>query len=187
MNLPRTLKIGAYVYEIEEIPTAEAWARNKHGESSRILRKVRVNTSLNDVEAADTTLHEILHCLFDQYMIEQGDNEERMVCTLGGALTATIADNPVIFHAILEALAPSFPEDEPETFDASGHAPLRCIGADAVEILRNSDGDITGFRMCADGKVFEPMDTVTGALEPGQPMRSREHLVAGIKEENIAS
>ena len=44
----------------------------------------------------DTLLHEILHGVWNEYNLQEGDDEERTVSTMATGLTQVFLDNPKI-------------------------------------------------------------------------------------------
>lgn len=93
MAVPTKLKIADRVYDIEMWEHKKALASNNYGEHSSYEMVIRVDESLDCTQMRNTMLHEILHAIWDTYVIKDGDDEERMVTTLANAITATMVDN----------------------------------------------------------------------------------------------
>ncbi|MDH3883535.1 MAG: hypothetical protein OET63_04915 [Desulfobacterales bacterium] len=105
MNIPEAIKVGHYTYDIKESDELID-ASGRHGTVSHPNRLIRIDTTRGDVETADTLIHEMLHCIFYLHEIEGGDREaeEKLAARLTNGLCLLIADNPMTFRAIVDAL-----------------------------------------------------------------------------------
>lgn len=103
--LPRTVKVGYADYTIEPWEHAQADAANRYGETDRIRRIIRVDTSHGRHQAAETTLHELLHCVYGMWeMPDDKKKEERLVSIMAAGLATIWRDNPETFKWIAENL-----------------------------------------------------------------------------------
>ena len=105
MALPASVKVGAWEYTIEAWATREAsrddrWASADHSEHI-----IRVDTGWGEKRTAVSLLHEILHCVWRQWGIVKGDEEERTILALERGLAAVWHDNPEVMRWIGKGLA----------------------------------------------------------------------------------
>ena len=103
--LPTRVKIGYLVYSIEELSDIEADNRRATGETAHLLRRIRVNMGMGGAAAAETLLHEILHCVWKLWDIEDTPRQESAVTKLGMGLATIWVDNPEVFAWISRRLA----------------------------------------------------------------------------------
>lgn len=99
-ELPSSIKIGWITYKIEKWHSAEAKGADRYGESNPISRVIRIDTSYSPQQTAETLLHEILHCVFCVWNIEDEDKEERTVSAVSSGLATVWRDNPAVFSFI---------------------------------------------------------------------------------------
>lgn len=101
MKLPTTIRIGGHKFKVVELPADT----DLHGECDVASHEFRLaKVFADDSQAADTILHEIMHGLWDQAHLVEGDSEERVVYVLAGGLIQVIRDNKTLFRQILKAL-----------------------------------------------------------------------------------
>lgn len=102
---PTRIKVGAWHYRVEDWGAAEADDMRRHGDCSKDLKRIRLSTSLDRKYAAFILLHEILHAVYHEFYMDRGDQEERLVGTMGGGLAAVWTDNPEAMLWIAEGLS----------------------------------------------------------------------------------
>lgn len=93
-TIPDSIKVGAYVYRIEEMTRAESYDDRKYGIFSKNKMLISIDTSVSMTEVCNTFLHEILHTLFDHHSLLDSDDEERTVRSMALGLMMVFVDNP---------------------------------------------------------------------------------------------
>lgn len=104
MDFPTKVKVGWATYKIEVWHPAEAVGARRFGESNPISRVIRVDTSYSPQQTAETLLHEIIHCVYTMWDLDDEDKEEKIVSQIGTGLTTVWHDNPEVFAWIAENL-----------------------------------------------------------------------------------
>jgi hypothetical protein len=102
--LPKKLRIGGRTYKIMSWQAKEAATAGKFAECDKVNKIIRVDESWGEVEAAASLLHEILHAVFEEYVMKPDDDEERTVTTMEKGLIQVIKDNPKLWEYIGESL-----------------------------------------------------------------------------------
>lgn len=103
-QLPESVKVGAFAYEIIAWDAKEAADTKHYGEASQRQQRIRIDISFGRRRAASTLLHEILHCIWMAWSMHEGDPEERVMDTLESGLAAVYCDNPEVMRWIAESL-----------------------------------------------------------------------------------
>jgi hypothetical protein len=95
------VKVGYREYVIRYVPRKSLYGGDAIGDCENPGKhinckgKIRIANGLDNVEKANTVLHEIMHALFyTQGINVAGALEERLVCSLTNGLIAFIRDNP---------------------------------------------------------------------------------------------
>lgn len=99
MKLPEKIRVGPIDYVVQ---------RGEWGTYMGFHWKkgtLSVDETLRPQVEAMCAVHEVLHALFDQYDVKQGDNEEAVVRRLAFGLAALVRDNPGFVDYLKEALA----------------------------------------------------------------------------------
>jgi hypothetical protein len=107
MNLPRSLRIGAYDIAIVPMTPAQVQAAGASGSFSPAELIIRIEPIGNPVAVVDTLLHEIGHAIYHAYLLESADPEERTVATMATAWTQIYRDNPGLLDWISGMLEPA--------------------------------------------------------------------------------
>lgn len=96
MDLPKTVRIGALDYEIEQWAPRAAQSAQRYGEHSSVEQVIRVDMSQHPQRVREVLLHEILHGIYRMIHFEEVENpsEEFLVANTAAALTQVMADNP---------------------------------------------------------------------------------------------
>ncbi len=99
--LPKKLKVGYVDYRIEDWDTAQADASARYGETDRVRRIVRVDTTHSSQQSAETLLHEVLHCVYSMWNLPgDKDKEEKIITAMASGLATVWRDNPDVFSWI---------------------------------------------------------------------------------------
>ncbi len=98
MRLPTSVKVGAWEYAIEAWSTRDAgrddrWATTDHSE-----HRIRIDTGWGEKRTAASLLHEILHCVWRQWGIDEKDDQERTVLAMEHGLAAVWHDSPEVMR-----------------------------------------------------------------------------------------
>ena len=99
-EFPTSVRIGHFDYRVEDWNSDKASLASRYGECSHLEKVIRVARHHGPRQAAETLLHEMLHAIWNQWVIEDSDPEERVVNTLTGALCSAWRDNPEAFEWI---------------------------------------------------------------------------------------
>lgn len=96
--LPTEIKIGYQTIEIESFEFGD----DIQGSYNRDVPRIRVSSSLSDVEVLNTVIHESLHACVYVYglksFFKDDEEEEKLVTTLGNALTELFVRNPSLIE-----------------------------------------------------------------------------------------
>jgi hypothetical protein len=84
--------IGSRYFKVDSFP--HGFGERVHGETDFDNLTIRVHDDLPPTNKAITLVHELLHVLWDEYGLAEGDKEERIVTTLSNGLCQVIRDNP---------------------------------------------------------------------------------------------
>lgn len=105
-KLPERVKVGYVDYRIEDWEPAQADAAKRYGETDRVRRIIRVDTTHGPQQGAETLLHEILHCVYSMWNLPgDRDREEKFVTAIASGLATVWRDSPAIFEWIDANLA----------------------------------------------------------------------------------
>ena len=97
-DLPKKVKVGYVDYKIEDWEPAQADSAQRYGETDRVRRIVRVDTTRGPQQSAETLLHEIIHCVYGMWNLPGDHNkEEKIVTGLASGLATVWRDSPEIF------------------------------------------------------------------------------------------
>lgn len=100
MKLPNKVKVACFDIDIEDWHHRTATADGNFGTFSPIELKIRIDTSCNPIMICEVLQHEILHAIYWAYVIDDKDNEERIVSVMATALIQVYRDNPDIMDYI---------------------------------------------------------------------------------------
>lgn len=100
MRLPKSIKVGAWEYQIRAWSTRDAGRENFFARADHATAEIEIDTAWGQKQAAASLLHEILHCIWKQWRIEESDTQERMVETLERGLSTVWHDNPEVMRWI---------------------------------------------------------------------------------------
>ena len=95
MKIPKQIKIGGKVYQVEVTDRLTLGSANYSGEIDYMNLVIRVVPSAKGKMESDL-LHEIIHGLYDH--LGYTDHDEKKVDELSNALYMLIQDNPGIFE-----------------------------------------------------------------------------------------
>lgn len=105
LNLPTSVKVGAWNYQIELWDTNEAIGQAASAECSTMAKIIHIRESDTRKRAAQNLLHEILHAVYYEWNMSAGDAQERVVSTMADGLAAVWHDNPGVMRWIASGLA----------------------------------------------------------------------------------
>ena len=105
MKLPKSVKIGPHVYSVVDEERAILALRDegKYGITRPDRLEIHVDPSGAHTQVADTLLHEVLHCIWDQGALRTEDPglEERVICSLATGLLDALRSNPKLADFLL--------------------------------------------------------------------------------------
>lgn len=97
MTLPETqIKIGARLYQVRLMTEDESDDCGLLGQCDKNKARIRL-LHVDDRQLAVTFMHEVMHALYQEWCIADGDDEERTVDTLSNGLATVMVDNPTWF------------------------------------------------------------------------------------------
>lgn len=104
-SFPKSVKVGYLDYSIEQWNPKTATANNRYGECSHGELAIRIDTSHDPREVAETLLHEIVHTVARSWGLGKDDSEERIVSAISTGVATIFRDNPTVARFITETLA----------------------------------------------------------------------------------
>jgi len=90
MDIPEQVKVGAFDYSIDEEEPSSMEGLDGH----LVGYRIRVARGQSPLPLADTVLHEVMHAIWRDRCLEDGDAEERTVGALTTGLVGVLRDNP---------------------------------------------------------------------------------------------
>ena len=104
MKFPKSIKVGAAVYQVVIDPELDHELAGKHhyGEINYTLRRIALSTKFMDVEKRDTLMHEIIHSIGKHMDIDWGEHDEQYVKQLTNGLMMVFNDNPELLKLLAE-------------------------------------------------------------------------------------
>jgi hypothetical protein len=100
MKLPKSVKVGAWIYQIEQWDSTEAAGAERFGQCSTNNKTIKVDPLWGYKKAANTLLHEVVHAVYYEWNCQKDDPEERVVGCFSDGLTAVWHDNPGVMRWI---------------------------------------------------------------------------------------
>ena len=105
MNIPKRVDVGPHQYEVVTDERAVLALRDegKYGITRPDRLEIHVDPGGAHTQVADTLLHEILHCIWDQggLRMEEPGLEERVVSSLATGILAVLRQNPEVAKFLL--------------------------------------------------------------------------------------
>jgi len=99
--LPKTVKVGPYVYKIEKWDAMAARDADKHGECDTAMHIIRVDATYSEAAVKNTLLHEILHAVWNAWGLGDSEEEEKAVNNMANGLQAVLNDNPGLIKFLI--------------------------------------------------------------------------------------
>ena len=103
--IPTSVRVGYRTYTIEDWPTKHATSANRYGEVAHGPRVIRVETTHGALQAAESLLHEIRHCICVMWCRDDDAAEEKTVSIMSTGLATVWHDNPDVMAWITEGIA----------------------------------------------------------------------------------
>lgn len=94
VKLPKTVKIGHFVFDVLPMGTPEREAANAYGVFESKYLQIRLDMNAPEKIIIDSFLHEILHGIWWVFGMDDEDNEERTIRVMSTGLATVFADNP---------------------------------------------------------------------------------------------
>lgn len=98
MSLPKSIKIGAIHYRVEEIPNLGDDSGKLDGRISHGLARIQIEDDLNPQGKVHTLLHEIVHAVATQ--LGHPKLDEGLVDAIAYGAYQVLRDNPILVKAI---------------------------------------------------------------------------------------
>lgn len=96
MKIPKTVKIGGKVYDVEITDKFDLGSVNVSAEISYVDLAIRVSPNQASGKMEADFIHELIHGIYD--FLGYKDHDEKCVDELAQALYMVIVDNPDIFE-----------------------------------------------------------------------------------------
>lgn len=94
-TMPKSLKILAFDYTIEQIPDLMEGEHRLCGQHDPETNSIKINSNLhNEQIVAETFFHEILHAIWHTMGMEETEEEEAAVRKLSLGISTVFKDNP---------------------------------------------------------------------------------------------
>lgn len=98
---PDFIRIGYQDYKLDITPYSLE-THGVHGTTNKVASIIQMNLIGNDVEQANTLIHETLHAIFHtQGILVDHDTEELVVNAMANGLTQVLRDNPEWIEFVL--------------------------------------------------------------------------------------
>lgn len=105
LQLPPSLRVGAYDFDIVKWDAVQAGSGNSFGEFNSARLEIGLCQDFpSAAKAAYTFLHEIMHAIWFTYGLNDKEEEERIVTLLSLGWTQVHADNPWLLGWVSSAL-----------------------------------------------------------------------------------
>lgn len=97
MKLPKSVQVGPHVYSVVDEERAVLALRDegKYGITRLERLEIHIDPNAAHTQVADTLLHEVMHCIWDQGGLRTEDPalEERVICSLATGLLDVLRAN----------------------------------------------------------------------------------------------
>lgn len=100
IKIPQTVKIGPHRYDIHEVDGKWTEGEDAHGKCNTSTHEIWINNSYKPSHTLDTVIHEHLHAIWNQYDLNDKDEEEAIVHRLATGIVQTLVDNPELLKYI---------------------------------------------------------------------------------------
>ena len=100
MNIPKTLKIGAFDYDVFETETSKELESKYMGCSLVDKQEIHLDKSLKPQKKSAVFMHEILHSVFHSVSMDESpvsEHEEYIIDALSQGLYQVLKDNKLQF------------------------------------------------------------------------------------------
>ena len=104
IKVPDLIKIGYAVYTVEPFKEGVGEAKRRLGECNHHTKIIHMRFDVPNYEILNTLIHEIYHAIFQVYVIDSEDAEERIVTTLTNGWIQVYRDNPELIKFITKML-----------------------------------------------------------------------------------
>ena len=104
MNPPKSVRVGPHVYKVlKDDRTAQALRdESKYGITKVDRLEIHLDPNVAHTQVADTLLHEILHCIWDQSGLREDQSlEESVICSITTELLNVLRSNPKVTKFLL--------------------------------------------------------------------------------------
>jgi hypothetical protein len=99
----KKIRVGPFDYKV--MPMGKTDELTKFGEHDGNTQELRFcETFASNARAAETTIHEVLHAIYEVMGIGDKDTEERTVLLMARGLAMLIRDNPSLIKWIVQSL-----------------------------------------------------------------------------------
>jgi hypothetical protein len=104
-RLPRKVRVGLLTYEIEVVDNLMDEGTKQNGLCIFTEQKIQLDSKPPSSQfAADTLLHEILHAIWGERVLNKNPSEEQIVTSLATGIAILLRDNPDLNAWITDAL-----------------------------------------------------------------------------------
>jgi len=105
MSLPNEIVFGSRIVKLDFIDKETADKKKIFGEFCANKNTITLDKSLDDIEMANTLIHELFHMLHEEYKIDLSAKAEEIVCnSLGNGLCHTLYQNQQLLEFLYKSL-----------------------------------------------------------------------------------
>lgn len=98
----REIRVGYRTFRIEHFP--DGFGERLDGQTDFDRGVINLSAGLTAQARSCVILHEILHIIWDQAALQDGDTEERIVTAMANGLSQVLRDNDSLPHEIVSWL-----------------------------------------------------------------------------------
>lgn len=99
-KMPKKIKVGGHTYTVREWDRRGARERNRWSETSHRDLTIDIDEDCPEPRRKEVLLHEVLHCVCNEWAIDTRDGEEKVVTAMALGLVAVMRDNPALLKWI---------------------------------------------------------------------------------------
>ena len=101
----KNIKIGYRDYKIKNLDSIVSKCNEINGQFLASDGMIALSSTEDNISHANTIIHEILHAIVYQWVIELDDKDEERICnTIANGLTTVFVDNPSLLSYLQKQL-----------------------------------------------------------------------------------
>lgn len=95
------IKIGFLTYKLKTMNKEMALAKNVYGYINHVDQIIYIEEGLSSQRYKEVLLHEILHGVYSQWIVESKTEEEEVVTKMANGLSTVFNDNPKLKNILI--------------------------------------------------------------------------------------